>query len=144
MKKSEYICTQKSSTYKMLNEFCKYLSSSSDYSIKSKEANVVSFEYKGLNYLFAYDNDDPYYIRLMLPNVISVTDSRISDNLNNIINDYNLKFKAIKVTVVSDSLWLSIEQFIYSKDNITNLFSRIILILETVISKFREDYLQKN
>jgi len=127
----------------MLSEFIKYLSSSSEYSIKSNEANVISFEYKGLNYLFVNDNDDPYYIRLILPNVINVSDTRISEKLNNIINEYNSTFKAIKLTIVNDSLWLSIEQFIYSKDNVANLFSRIIIILETVISKFREDYLQK-
>jgi hypothetical protein len=59
------------------------------------------------------------------------------------INDYNSKYKAIKLTIVNNTIWLSIEQFVYSKERIADFFSRIIAILETVILSFRNDYLEK-
>lgn len=125
----------------MYNEFYNYLTSSSDFSIKQKDESTISFVYKGLNYLFVSDQGDPYYIRLMLPNLISIKD--FDGDIKEIINEYNTKYKAIKFTIVNDALWLSIEQFVYSKDRIVDFFSRIIAILETVISNFRSDYLQK-
>ena len=125
----------------MFNEFYKYLSSSTDFSIKSKDESSISFMYKGLNYLFVYDQGDPFYIRLMLPNIISVTDFK--GDIHEMINDYNSKYKAIKLTIVNNTIWLSIEQFVYSKERIADFFTRIIAILETVISSLRNDYLQK-
>lgn len=141
MKKKRIFASQKYNGYKMYNEFYNYLTSSSDFSIKQKDESTISFVYKGLNYLFVYDQGDPYYIRLMLPNLISIKD--FDGDIKEIINEYNIKYKAIKFTIVNDALWLSIEQFVYSKDRILDFFSRIIAILETVISNFRSDYLQK-
>jgi hypothetical protein len=77
----------------------------------------------------------------MLPNIINVTDFK--GDIHKMINDYNSKYKAIKLTIVNNTIWLSIEQFVYSKERIADFFSRIIAILETVILSFRNDYLEK-
>lgn len=54
-----------------------------------------------------------------------------------IINQYNNKFKAVKMSVVENSIWLSIEQFLYSRENSNNLFFRLMKILEAVITEYR-------
>lgn len=128
----------------MYDSFDKFLSSSPDFSIIDKGEDSIVFEYKELHYFFVYDPNDPYYIRLMLPNIISKEDfeKKQNININDVINNYNTDFKAIKLIIVDNSLWLSIEQFVYSKDNIRQLFTRLISILETVISHFRENHLQ--
>lgn len=125
----------------MYNEFYKYISSSNNISIKDKDENTISFENNGLNYLFVYDKSDPFYIRLMLPKIIDI--DAFKGNVHTMINDYNTKYKAIKLTIISESLWLSIEQFVYSKDRLADLFSRMISILETVFSNIKSDYLQQ-
>ena len=126
----------------MYDDFYRFLiSQMDDFTIKSKSENTIAFEYKKLNYLFVYYEDDPYYIRLILPNVVNENDFN-NGNLIDIVNNYNATYKAVKSTIVDNNLWFSIEHFIYSKENINVLFLRIITILETVISKFRTDYLQ--
>lgn len=128
----------------MFEEFYKFLSSP-NYDITNKSDDSIAFSYNGLNYLFVYDNNDPYYLRLLLPNVINVEDFKDKGNLNDVINDYNSKFKTVKLIIIDNSLWFSIEQFVYSKDNnsLNQLFSRIISVIETVIMNFRNDFLQK-
>ena len=124
----------------MFSEFKDFLMSNSDCSIESEEIGIITFKYKGYTYLFANDNSDPYYIRLILPNVADTNDERIKKSINEIINKYNSNYKATKFTLVDNRIWISIEQFIYSKENINKLFLRIIQILETVILKFKEEY----
>lgn len=123
----------------MYNEFYKYLAAS-NISVKYKDESSISFENKEINYLFVYDKSDPFYIRLVLPRIIDVSD--FNTDIHAMINDYNTKYKAIKLTIVNDSLWLSIEQFVYSKDKLADLFARMISILEIVFLNIKEDYLK--
>lgn len=142
MNKNKYFCSQQINYLNMYDDFYRFLiSQMDDFTIKSKSENTIAFEYKKLNYLFVYYEDDPYYIRLILPNVVNENDFN-NGNLIDIVNNYNATYKAVKSTIVDNNLWFSIEHFIYSKENINVLFLRIITILETVISKFRTDYLQ--
>ena len=59
------------------------------------------------------------------------------------INNYNNRYKAVKVILLGNSIWLSMEQFLYSKEGAFDLFSRIIGVLETVIISFRQEFLAK-
>ena len=124
----------------MLSEFKNFLESTPDCSIENEESGISTFKYKEYTYLFANDNSDPYYMRLILPNVADTNDEKIKGKINDIINKYNYNFKATKIILVENRIWISIEQFIYSKENINKLFLRIIQILETVILKLKEEY----
>ena len=104
---------------------------------KDKTDETISFEYNGLSYLFVSDKSDPYYIRLILPNIENINNANEIDVYKN-INQYNNKFKAVKMSVVENSIWLSIEQFLYSRENSNNLFFRLMKILETVITDYRK------
>lgn len=143
MKKMRTFANQKY-IYNMFEDFYKFLSSL-NFDITNKSDDSIAFSHNGLNYLFVYDNNDPYYLRLLLPNVINVEDFKDKGDLNSVINDYNSKFKTVKLIIIGNSLWFAIEQFVYSKDDnsLNQLFSRIISVLETVILNFRSDFLQK-
>lgn len=99
---------------------------------------IISFEYKELSYLFFSEEDD-YYIRLILPRIYEI--DKIEDQLKlyQKINKYNVEYKAIKMSVIDNFVWLSVEQFIYSRENAGKLFGRLMYLLDKVISKFRED-----
>lgn len=120
----------------MITDFAHFLSS---MGIEPKEITdeTISFEYNGLSYLFVSDKSDPYYIRLILPNIENINNANEIDVYKN-INQYNNKFKAVKMSVVENSIWLSIEQFLYSRENSNNLFFRLMKILETAITDYRK------
>lgn len=120
----------------MIAEFSRFLSS---LGITPKETTdkTISFEYNDLSFLFVSDRSDPYYMRLILPNIAEINNSNELDIYKN-INMYNNKFKAVKMSVVENSIWLSVEQFLYSIENANSLFLRLMQILETVIAEYRE------
>lgn len=123
----------KNRNIRMITDFTHFLSS---MGIEPKD-KTISFEYNGLSYLFVSDKSDPYYIRLILPNIENINNANEIDVYKN-INQYNNKFKAVKMSVVENSIWLSIEQFLYSRENSNNLFFRLMKILETVITDYRK------
>jgi len=126
----------------MLVEFRNYLSLLPEASNIKEENNTISFEYKGLFFLFVTDESDQYYIRLILPNIAN-TDNLKEVDIHTVINEYNNKFKVVKVSLWDNSVWLSIEQFIYSKERVNDLFTRVINILEVVITDFRHEYIKQ-
>lgn len=126
----------KNRNIRMITDFTHFLSSIGIVPQNTTD-ETISFEYNGLSFLFVSDKSDPYYMRLILPNIENI------DNANEIdvykkINHYNNKFKAIKMSVVENSIWILVEQFLYSRENANNLFFRLMKILETVITEYRK------
>ena len=121
----------------MLTLFQSYLSS---IGVKVKEGNEtsISFESNNLQYLFLTDSSDPYYFRLILPNIAIVTDENTS-KINQVVNSSNTKFKVAKSFIIDDKVWVSVEQFVYSRENINELFNRSLNLLETFMSDFRKE-----
>lgn len=124
----------------MLREFNGYLSKLSGVSEIKIEGNGIFFKYKNLSFLFVIDESDPYYIRLILPNIIIIDESN-RDRLNELIDKYNVDFKAIKAIKFKNNIWLVIEQFVYSRERISDLFERMINLLVGVINRFRNENL---
>lgn len=118
----------------MLNQFLDYLNSIGVKFAKGDDS-VISFEKDGLVYMFICDEKDPYYFRLILPNIgdIKEDDPRVS----NVVNQMNLQIKAAKAVVLDKKIWVSVEQFVYSADKINDLFKRSIQVLEVFVANFR-------
>lgn len=134
MNKNAYFCCYKGAG-SMMTSFIKYLTSIGITPIRQDNSSI-SFEHESLKYLFVYEDKDPYYFRLILPNIINVTNDN-EQKIKDIINSMNIKFKVVKNVIVDTSVWVSIEQFVYSKENIEELFKRSISLLETLIENFR-------
>lgn len=122
----------------MLKLFKDYLNSN-NISIKGEEEISVFFNYSDLNYLFVFDENDPFYFRLILPNIMSMNEDN-SEKIYKVINSTNLKFKVVKTTISgNNNIWISIESFVYSKENIDELFKRSMELLKSAILDFREE-----
>ena len=120
----------------MLSAFKKYLNIKGID--KQKEDDItISFTFNGLFYMFVHDKNDPYYFRLILPNVLHIQGNRFS--ILDRINDGNTKFKVAKSVIINDNVWISIEQFAYSMERINDLFERSLILLQTYINDFREE-----
>lgn len=121
----------------MLNSFQSFLSSRNVRSNKMSDT-VISFENNSFNYMFVFDESDPFYFRLILPNFFEVTDDN-KQNMYETINRMNAEIKAAKATIINNAVWVSIEQFVYSRDKIDELFNRAITVLEAFVKKFRSE-----
>lgn len=121
----------------MLNSFQNFLFS---INVKFEIGNnsVISFENNGLKYMFVFDESDPFYFRLILPKFFEVTDDNKESIYETIIR-MNAEIKVAKATINSNYVWVSVEQFVYSRDKIEELFKRSIKVLEAFISKFRKE-----
>lgn len=88
--------------------------------------------------MFVFDESDPFYFRLILPNVFNVTEANKQD-MYETINRMNTEIKAAKATIINNAVWVSIEQFVYSRDKIDELFNRAISVLEAFVNRFRSE-----
>lgn len=141
MNKNGYLCFNQERK-KMCNEIRKFIGLLPNASIIKDSNGIISFSYNDLKFLFVYDNEDVNYIRLILPSVADVKAIKNDKNYYDIINNYNNNYKAVKISVIDNFIWMSIEQFVFSKDGINDLFSRMITILSAVIKEFRDTYLK--
>lgn len=127
----------------MLVEFRNFLQSPEISKVEIKEdEGEITFQYKGYAFLFVCSEEDSSYIRLILPKI--ATEENLKDGIEilPIINEYNKKYKAIKMCLFGEYIWLSMEQFVYSKENISDFFKRIVNILIYVIEEFKQECLK--
>ncbi|MBR5853744.1 MAG: hypothetical protein IKY74_06030 [Alistipes sp.] len=95
--------------------------------------NAVIFRKGGLSFLFQHSTDDPYYFRLSLPKVA------LAKNIANVdINDLEVQYKVMKITIVDGDVWIVAEQFVYCRENLSSLFTRLITLLEEVLKALKE------
>ena len=127
-----YFCAK---NIKMIDAFRRYLSLNG---IQYEELNsLINFEYNELKYMFVYDESDTHYFRIILPNIAEVrNDNEIS--IYKKINHCNNQIKAAKGTINNESVWISIEQFVYSYDHIDDLYARCMNILQAYFNQFTE------
>lgn len=97
----------------------------------------IEFNLDGLYYLFVYEKSDPYYFRIILPNIFKI--ERENHEYDSLVNNLNQRYKVAKVTINNDNMvWVATEQFVYSRENIESLFERCFAVLKAVIEYFRE------
>lgn len=101
------------------------------------QEGYLIFNRNNVNYLFATDNKDPYYFRLITPSILRVENNE--EDIRELINKLNEEFKVAKIALVQNEVWSTTEQFIYSMENIEQLFKRCIIVLEIVVNKIREE-----
>lgn len=133
-----FIFAMQNKIYSMLDLFKTYLSSK-EVRIKQRDDSSITFDYKNLHYLFIVDNEDPYYFRMIIPNIIKPKQKK-EEELLPIINSINIEYKVAKLVLLEDkNVWISAEQFLYSVENSSKLFERIQFLLESVFNKFKEE-----
>ncbi len=127
-----YFCGKKV----MLNTFKNYLLTN-NIAIQNEDETTISFKKDDLYYLFIIYKDDPFYFRIILPNILQVTDDN-KDKIKQLVNDINLKFKVAKAFIVDDkNVWISVEQFAYTIDKIDDLFNRIFILYTSILEEIK-------
>jgi len=96
---------------------------------------VIKFSSDGLNFLFQYrKDDDPQFVRLMLPRVEDVNGVE-SDVFKRMI-DVSSSIKAVKSIVVNGEVWLTCEEFLSSTEKINQVFERMMAVLRLAYNHY--------
>lgn len=100
------------------------------------ERTMLRFKVFDINYVFAYDEtEDPAYIRFIVPNAgdIDINDA------NSVKMLYNLttSFKLGKAYEQAGQVWFSTDAFVYTKENIDQVFLRMIGVLRDMLNQYR-------
>mgnify|MGYP000893862891 CR=1 FL=1 len=118
----------------MIELFKKYLSGKEiDYEVQ--DSSMISFTYQEVKYLFISDNSDSNYFRMILPSIAQVTPKN-KEVIEESINKYNLEIKGAKSFIYENTVWISIEQFVYSRLKIDELYERCLTILQQSFKDF--------
>jgi len=118
----------------MYAKFITYLEANSiEYECKSED--LITFSTNQLHFMFAYEQDDKHYFRILLPRIYKTTPQR---GVSGIINDVNTRFKVAKTYILDGEVWAVAEQLVYSQDNIDMLFGRTISILTHLYNEFKQ------
>lgn len=107
-----------------------------------EERNMITFSKSNLNFVFFSEDGDPYYFRLLLPNVMDITAAN-SGYIKDIILDCNMKIKVAKGAIINENVWISVEQFAYSKENINELFERVCKVAKAYYDLFNDSVQKK-
>ena len=120
----------------MLAQFKQYLGTKG-LTPTTEEEEQITFLLDGLYYLFVYEISDPYYFRIILPNIFKIENEK--SKYDSLVNDLNQRYKVAKATISNDGMvWVATEQFVYSHEGIDLLFERCLAALKGVIEYFRE------
>ena len=89
--------------------------------------NLMKFKYQGAQFVMLTDEEDPYYLQIIMPNVYEVDRNRrfVLEAINTIMKER----KVLKAHIEKNRVWLSIEMFIDTTPEINIFFERCINIL---------------
>lgn len=74
------------------------------------------------------------YFRLILPNIYKIENNK--DKYEKFINDLNKRVKVAKTSISDDNMiWSAVEQFVYSMENVEQLFERSVALLEIMMKE---------
>ena len=101
--------------------------------------SLMLFKYQGSTYALIYDEDDPHYISIVLPNVYTVDNNRrfILEGANKVTNTTKLA----KVCIVEEQVWITAEMLIYSTAEMMKMFERSMDIITTARTRFYTEIL---
>ena len=98
------------------------------------DSRLTLFTYQGINFLFAYDNDDATIFHLIVPKI-----EEYSEKLNSKMLDFTMRYKIAKVIHVDDYIWLSFEQIVLNqKEEDYRLFKLGIKILSSMFKDWKK------
>lgn len=95
----------------------------------------ISFNITGLTFVASISDVDPHYFRLLLPAIYSVSNGE-RNKISSILVQLGLDVKAVKGVIVMDKVSLVVENYIYSSENIFEVFEELLTCLQCAVVQF--------
>lgn len=102
---------------------------------KDEANNLISFTYHSLSYICIYDAKDPYYLRIIIPNIDILNKNTDNKDLYKIL-ELNAKFKTGKFIAVDNTLWVVAEIMLTGVTRVTQTFFELVNLLEHMRSEY--------
>ncbi|MBO5673842.1 MAG: hypothetical protein J6S09_06095 [Paludibacteraceae bacterium] len=103
--------------------------------VKDEANNLISFTYHSLSYICIYDAKDPYYLRIIIPNIDMLNQNTENKYLHKIL-ELNAKFKTGKFITVENALWVVAEIMLTGVTRVTQTFVDLVNLLEHMRSEY--------
>ena len=101
------------------------------------DETLVKFSSDGLNFLFQYrKEDDPQYIRLLLPRIEDLKGDASDIAVFKRMIDVSSSIKSVKSIVSNGEVWLTCEEFLSSTENINQVFERMMAVLRLAYNHY--------
>ncbi len=79
------------------------------YPAELDEDGDIRFKREGMNYALCFDNDDPDFAKLILPNVWSIDSELEMQQALAALDDVNRRMKLVKAHTQAGSVWFTVE-----------------------------------
>lgn len=122
-------------------KFRQFISYQQNSSVEEEVETSLLFKYDGLYYVLETFDDDPYYFRILLPNILDIS----NQNMNWIdqeINTLALNTKIARLVKRDDKVFAIADGLAYSSQDINHLFRRTLSCLQTIYKEFKDAYLK--
>src|SRR5712671_6198274 len=102
-----------------------------------EDADVV-FKCEGRTYILFSEEKDQNYFRLAFPAFWEIESADEEDQAREAMNDLNAKMKVMKLFIVRDNVWASVEMFLSPIASFKPVFARSLALLQQGVNEFRE------
>jgi len=109
-------------------ELVKEYLSAEGYRYDVDDDGDIHIKFEGLNLFFTVDKNDPYFFRIIMPNIYEIEGNRLK--VLEAINTVTRDMKVVKAFLIEDYLWLAIEIFIDSTPELEDFFPRCVELLK--------------
>jgi hypothetical protein len=86
----------------------------------------LAFRYEGRHYVLCFDNDDPLFSKLILPNIWELDSQQEFQRALAALDYLNRRLKLVKAHTVRDQIWLSMEMWMTDHGDWQQLLPRAI------------------
>lgn len=94
------------------------------------------FQYEEVNYLYMPDDEDEYFLRIVIPGIFDITDENRVAALE-AMHETELIMKYAKMCIMmQDTVWAVYEHRLNSSDNLTEMLEHIIRVLDATVNVF--------
>lgn len=102
-----------------------------------KDEKALLLEISDAQFIVENNSDDPSFFRIILPNI-----DRLDGNeeKRTIINELNKIYKMGKCILVNDNIYMTAEQFVFSKESIDDLFLRMLSVLISMHNEYKTKF----
>lgn len=98
----------------------------------------IIFKAEGLSYLLFAAEDDPAYFRLALPFFWEIESPAERQRVLAAATTVNAEVKVVKLYVVEDHVWASVEMLIDPPESFRPIFTRSLRVLRHGVQRFSE------
>ncbi len=99
----------------------------------------VVFRCEGRTFVLTTDERDPTFFRLLLPNFWEIESEEEHLRALMVGNQVNAQMKVVKILIVKQNVWASVELFIEPIEGFIAVFKRCMQLLPAAMHEFREE-----